>query len=181
MFLQSDEIQLRAITRQDLTENYVSWLNDQETCAQNSHGYLPYTMDNLVSHYDSKVNSSNELRLAIIVRNEDIHIGNVSLQNINWINSSAEFAILLGDKKFWGKGFGFKAALLIMHHGFQNLNLHRIYCGTTEENIGMKTIANKIGMKEEGVRRDAFFKNGKYQNIVEYGILKHEFYGSHQF
>ena len=55
------------------------------------------------------------------------------------------------------------------------LNLNRIYCGTTNENEGMKKIALKIGMLQEGVRRQAFYKWGKYQDIIEYGILKDEF------
>ncbi len=39
----------------------------------------------------------------------------------------------------------------------------------------MKKIALKIGMLQEGVRRQAFYKWGKYQDIIEYGILKDEF------
>lgn len=175
MFLYNDNIILRPVSRQDLNDEYLLWLNDQETCAQNSHAYFPYTMDQLIKHYESKLTGNQEIRLAIVLKEENVHVGNVSLQNINWINRSAEFAILLGHKKYWGKGIGYMASLLIMDHGFRNLNLHRIYCGTTSGNISMNKIAEKIGMKKEGIRREAFFKNGSFQDVVEYGILKHEF------
>jgi RimJ/RimL family protein N-acetyltransferase len=82
---------------------------------------------------------------------------------------------LLGNKKFWGGGYGEEAAKLIVEYGFQRLNLHRIYCGTLEENEGMKKLAKKLAMREEGLRREAIFKNGVYQSILEYGVLKDEY------
>ena len=30
-------------------------------------------------------------------------------------------------------------------------------------------------MREEGLRREAIYKNGRYLDIVEYGVLRHEF------
>ena len=148
MFLHNDTIILRPVYRQDLNDEYLHWLNDQETCAQNSHAYFPYTMDQLIKHYESKLTDNQEIRLAIVVKEDNVHVGNVSLQNINWMNRSAEFAILLGNKKYWGKGIGYMAAQLIMDHGFRNLNLHRIYCGTTAANNGMNKIAEKLKMKK---------------------------------
>jgi RimJ/RimL family protein N-acetyltransferase len=54
------------------------------------------------------------------------------------------------------------------------INLHRIYCGTSSENIGMQKLANKLGMIKEGQRKDALFKNGKYLDVIEYGIIVKE-------
>ena len=175
MFLKGTKIGLRAISNEDIGQNYLIWLNDQEVSAQNSHAYFPYSIEQLTSYIEKGLGSSSDLRLAIIELESQIHIGNVSLQNINWINRSAEFAILMGEKDFWGKGYGYQAAELLFSHGFNQLNLNRIYCGTTIENEGMKAIANKIGMAEEGLRRQAFYKSGKYQDIIEYGILRDEF------
>ena len=60
---------------------------------------------------------------------------------------------------------------LLIQHAFNQLNLHRVYCGTLDTNIGMKKLAVKFGMQEEGRRRDAIYKNGEYVDIVEFGIL----------
>lgn len=174
-FLESEKIGLRSLEANDLNENYLSWLNNQETSEQNSHAYFPYTIYQLQQFYSQNAQNKNLLLLAIISKSNNKHIGNISLQNINWIYRNAEFAILLGEKEYWGKGISFEAATLIIRHGFTNLNLHRIYCGTTENNIGMKKLATKLGMQQEGIRRDAFFKQNTFQNIFEYGILQHEF------
>ena len=112
---------------------------------------------------------------AIVIKRGSKHIGNVSLQNISYIDRSAELAIIVGDKKYWGKGIGLETWKLMMNYGFRVLNLHRLYCGCANKNLGMRRIAKKSGMKPEGRRRDAFFKNGEYDDILEFGILDTEY------
>lgn len=82
---------------------------------------------------------------------------------------------LSGDKTCWGKGYGKEAARLICEHGFQALNLHRISCGTLDNNTAMSKLAESLGMVEEGRRRQAAYKHGRYVDIIEYGVLKSEY------
>jgi len=56
------------------------------------------------------------------------------------------------------------------------MNLERIYCGLSESNNGMRKLAEYLLMKKEGVRRNALYLNGKYSNIIDYGILRHEYF-----
>jgi RimJ/RimL family protein N-acetyltransferase len=42
----------------------------------------------------------------------------------------------------------------------------------------MRKLATKLRMKQEGIRRESMFKNGAYMDIVEYGVLKKEFYNT---
>jgi RimJ/RimL family protein N-acetyltransferase len=177
VFLKGECIHLRALMEKDLTSSYLQWLNDEEVCRYNSHAVFPNSEQKMKAFYDSLQNQHNVV-LAIIHSDTDRHIGNVSLQNINWLSRNAEFAILMGEKDYWGKGFGKEAARLIVQYGFERLNLHRIYCGTLNGNSGMIKLAASMGMIEEGRRREAIFKNGKYEDILEYGILCHEFFGS---
>jgi ribosomal-protein-alanine N-acetyltransferase len=176
IFLEGGQIYLRALTKNDLNEDYVSWLNDAEVCEFNSHARFPYTTEKMEGYYE-KIQQSNAINvvLAIVDKQTGIHVGNISLQNINWIDRNAEYAILLGNKSFWKKGIAGEASFLICEYGFTRLNLHRIYCGTSAKNTGMKKLAVKMGMKEEGRREEAMFKNGEFVDIVEYGILKKNF------
>jgi ribosomal-protein-alanine N-acetyltransferase len=174
-FLEGERIFLRALTKQDLNESYLQWLNDEEVCRGNSHAVFPNTEEKMLRFFESQQNQMNQVVLAIIHKEDQKHIGNVSLQNINWISRNAEFAIVMGEKDYWGKGFGEEAALLITRYGFERLNLHRIYCGTFSTNESMKKLAAKLSMKQEGIRREAVFKNGNYLDLYEYGVLKTEF------
>ncbi len=175
IFLESDRILLRPLTRIDLTPVYLQWLNDAEVTKYNSHATFPNTQEKMEAYYNSLQDNNMNVVLGIIDRESAKHIGNVALQQINWISKNAEFAILLGDKAFWGKGMGEEAARLIVSYGFERLNLHRIYCGTIKGNMGMKKLAKKLCMTEEGRRREAIFKNGEYFDIIEYGVLRKEF------
>jgi [ribosomal protein S5]-alanine N-acetyltransferase len=175
IFLKGERIHLRALEESDLTNYYLQWLNDEEVCRYNSHAVFPNTEGKMRSYFTSLQDQDRSIVLAIIHTDSKKHIGNVSFQNINWISRNAEFAILLGDKEFWGYGYGEEAAKLIVGYGFERLNLHRIYCGTLQGNEGMKKLTKKLCMKEEGLRRQAIFKNGEYVDIIEYGVLRNEF------
>lgn len=176
VFLKGPRIQLRALSEKDLSEQYLQWLNDEEVCRNNSHAIFPNTEEKMHAYYNSIKDQFRNVVMAIIDTPSSKHIGNVSLQNINWISRNAEFAILLGDKQFWGGGYGEEAARLIVEYGFSHLNLHRIYCGTLDGNTGMQKLALKLKMKQEGLRREAIYKNSIYHDILEYGVLRNEFY-----
>lgn len=174
-FLISDRLYLRGLVVDDLAGDYLSWLNDAEVCKYNSHHVFPFTRE-AGEEYIRRVSASRtDLVLAVILKKRDTHIGNIALQNISCVSRSAEFAILFGAKEAWGKGYAKEAAYLLLHHGFQELNLHRIYCGTSEENVPMQRLALALGMSEEGRRRQALFKHGRFQDVVDYGILQSDF------
>ena len=175
-FLVGERLYLRPLDLEDLIGNYISWLNDPEVCKGNSHHVLPYTRNLAKQYIDNADISNDKLILAVVLKDSDIHIGNISLQNINYLHQNAEFAVLFGEKEYWGKGYSKEASFLILKHGFETLNLNRIYCGTFSENIPMIKLADYLCMKREGLRRKAFFKNGKLIDIVEFGVLKNEFF-----
>lgn len=174
-FLAGSTFYLRGLDERDLAGPYPSWFNDPEVCRFNSHGRSPATLPQMEAYVRKVQNSATDLVLAIVLKVGERHIGNISLQKISWVDRSAEYAIVMGDKDSWGKGIAKEASLLLLQHGFRTLNLHRIYCGTSEKNLPMQKLAAAMGMKAEGRRRQALFKEGNFQDILEYGILQEEF------
>jgi RimJ/RimL family protein N-acetyltransferase len=171
VFLRGETIFLRTLAEEDIYGNYANWLNDPEITLYNSHGRFPMTVDKLRDFVRSAYASNASLVLAVCDTQSGSHIGNISLQAINWIDRNAEIAFLLGEKNYWGKGVMFEAGKLLIQHAFDALNLHRIHCGTSSDNIGMQKLAEKLGMNLEGIRKEAIFKNGNYYDIFEYGLL----------
>lgn len=174
IFLDGQEIYLRALELGDLCGDYIGWFNDAEVCQFNSHHSLPYNSLKAESYLKQVMVSDKDLVLAIMHKQDERHIGNISLQNINFINRSAEFAIILGAKDYWHRGYAKAAAQMIINHGFKALNLHRIYCGTSVDNIGMQKLAKHLSMSQEGLRKQALYKNGKYLDVLEYGLLNQD-------
>lgn len=164
---------VRGLCEADVDGPYPSWFEDQDVCAFNSHGKFVRTKDyfrQFIRNLDGQ-----SMIVWAICHVQDGHIGNVALQSISLINRNAELAIILGDKRHWGMGVGKLASKAIMEHGFRKLNLHRIYCGTTATNAGMKKLALSLSMKEEGIRKEHFFLDGAWVDAIEYGILRQEF------
>src|SRR5690606_7657945 len=92
IFLDGERIYLRGLNEKDVYGNYSFWLNDSEITLFNSHGRYPMTIDKLLSYVINTSASQTDLVLAIIDKHTSIHIGNISLQNINWIDRNAEIA-----------------------------------------------------------------------------------------
>jgi len=174
-FLVGKNVYLRTIAENDLNANYREWFNDEEVCRYNSHHRFPNYDENMRDYYENVIKSRANLILAICNKETDAHIGNIALENIDTLNQSAEFAIIIGDKREWGRGLGKEAGKLLIKHGFEQLNLNRIYCGTQGNNIGMQKLATSLGMKEEGRREQAMYKNGAYTDVIEYGLLRKDF------
>jgi len=174
-FLSGEKIYLRPLLPNDADGPYVNWFNDEDVCSGNGHHIFPYTPQEAQDYIQFASKTREHLILAIVTQDKHQHVGNIALQNIHPVFHSAEFSIVIGEKSVWGQGVGKEAGKLLCDHGFNALNLHRIYCGTFENNIAMQRLALYLGMKQEGIRRQAAFKNGKYLDIIEYGVLKHEY------
>ncbi|HBS47702.1 TPA: N-acetyltransferase [Candidatus Dependentiae bacterium] len=171
-FLIGKNIYLSPLTKEDVNPEYVNWLNDFEVCKYNSHSIIPNNLRKTFEYVEDVEKSQTKIVFAIKWKENDKHIGNVLLQQIDWISRSAEIAILIGDKDYWNKGVGTECYNLLINYGFNSLNLNRISSGQFTENKSMIRICEKVGMEKEGILRKVFYKNGGYVDIVIYAIIK---------
>jgi len=168
------KIYLRPLKLKDADGNYPSWLNDPIVCKYNSHGDTLYT-EEMARDYIKMVNKSDVYSVfAICDTKTDRHIGNISLQNISIKNKSAELAILIGEKDFMGSGVGKESGSLLIEYAFNTLHLDCIYCGTSEYNIAMQKLALSLGMIQEGISKDAMYKDEKYIDVFKYEIVNNK-------
>lgn len=175
-FLSGERVVLRPLQANDAEGPYPSWLNDAEVCQYNSHNVELYTQEMALDYISHSHQQPDLLALAVTLKSTGEHIGNMCLQRIHPVNQNAEYAVLMGNKKYWGQGYAIEAARLLCRHGFEVLNLHRIYCATHADNMGMQKLALSLGMKLEGRQRQAQFKHGVFADNVLYGMLRDEFF-----
>ena len=173
-FLEGEHLVLRGLDETDVDGPYPAWLNDAETCRGNSHHVRPYSVDEAREYVRAVRRDPAQLVLAITRRKEGDHIGNIALQAMHPLCRRADLSILLGGEQSRGRGHGLEASRLLCEHGFAALNLHRIQCGTFADNLGMIRLALALGMKEEGRRRQAAWKDGRYVDVIEFGLLRSE-------
>ena len=168
MRLNGKKIFLRELNIADANSNYPNWLNDKEVCRYNSHGDVLYTREMAIEYIKSVQNNPTCKVFAICDKDSHKHIGNISLQQISHKDKSAEFAILMGEKEFWGKGYALEAGEILINFGFSILKLNKIYCGTSELNIPMQKLAKRLKMKKIVNNSKTLTKNNATYNVVEY-------------
>jgi RimJ/RimL family protein N-acetyltransferase len=175
-----ERIRFRAIERDDLP-TFVKWLNDPEV-RQGIH--QPFSHAEEEGWFEAMLKRpADEHMLGIEVREpvqEDSEehwklIGDWGFSNIDWLNQAAEFGIMIGDKSYWNRGYGTEAVRLLAQHGFNTLNLNRIYLRVLETNPRAIRAYEKAGFTHEGRQRQAEFKDGGYIDMLVMSMLKDEF------
>ena len=76
-------------------------------------------------------------------------------------------------------GYGTESLRLLLDYGFNYLNLNNIHLGVKAFNERAIACYKKVGFKEYGRRREAYFLNGKYYDHVFMDILAREFKGNY--
>lgn len=108
---------------------------------------------------------------------EDQPIGFIGLDGINWIHGEAWLGIGIGDRSFWGQGYGTEAVRLILKYAFDELNLYRISLNVFAYNERAIRAYQKAGFINEGRARDALKRDGKRSDMVFMGILQPDWNG----
>ena len=173
-FLIGTNLYLRRIERSDLEGNYFQWLNDQEVTRWMQNGIFPNSAESMLDYYQHTAVSRSEMVLAIILAENDRHIGNIGLHNIHPTFRTAEIGILIGEKDVWGQGYGTEAIKLLSSHAFTRLNLNRVGAGAVAKNIGSIRAFEKAGFTREGISRELYFCQGHYEDCVHLGLLRSE-------
>ncbi len=152
------------------------WRNDPELLSFLGNNFLYISEDVDNAWFENYLqNRDKSKRYAILDADNDDLVGTVQLTSIHPINHSAEFSITIGEKKYWNKGAGQVSSREIIRHGFEDLNLHRIFLTVLTKNQRAIHIYFKLGFVQEGVLRKAMYKNGSYEDLVMMSMLKEEY------
>ena len=177
-----ERIRFRGIDKEDLS-TFIQWANDPEVL-QGTGIYLPLSMADEEDWFATmRKKPLDEHNLAIEVSETaseggDVGwklIGSCSFFNLDLRNRSTEFGIMIGEKSYWNKGYGTEAVRLLCQHGFDTLNLNRIYLRVFETNPGAVRVYEKAGFTHEGRQRQAEFRQGRYIDVLVMSILKDEY------
>lgn len=174
VFLEGDKIVLRTLMPSDIKERYLSWLNDPVICQYLEVGIFPTTMDELRKFYEQISVSKTDVFLAIVVKKNRKHIGNIKLGGINWVHGFANLGIVIGEKEYWAKGIGQEACRLMLEYAFHRLNLHKVTLGVWANHFPAIRAYKKIGFQEEGRLRRMFKTPSGYVDKLIMGILVEE-------
>jgi len=168
-------IHLRELSRHDLPI-LNRWRNDPDLIRMLGSNFLFIAPEIDERWFDQYCGQRDRaVRLAIVTPDGDEFIGCVNLTNIHPINRSAEFSIMIGTEQHRGKGIGELATKQMLRHGFDDLNLARIYLYAVSYNTRAIELYRRIGFQMEGTLRAALFKNGRFEDEVLMSMLRDEY------
>lgn len=98
------------------------------------------------------------------------------MKNIDRLNKHAELGIAIGNKEYWGKGFGIAAMKEMLFYGFNVLQLNKIWLRVEIDNVKAIKSYKSIGYVEEGIFRQDRLRNGEFVDRLRMSILKDEFF-----
>lgn len=173
-FIRGSKLFLRPVTADDASNEYLSWLNDPEINEKLATGNFPSTLDSLRSYLSNAAASSDIIMLAICDTATGVHIGNIKLDRFDWVSRTCELGIMIGDRSFWGKGYGEETCRLVLNYCFVTLNLRKVLLAVYENNPGAIKLYEKLGFVHEGRFRKHIYVRGTYLDKLFMGIFKEE-------
>jgi len=172
-FIPGEKLYLRPLEVDD-AKKVCSWMNDREVLRFLSKT-MPINLFREEEFLKTLYQDSRSFYLGIMAKENDALIGMVSLVNIDTISRHAELALIIGEKEYWGKGYGTEADALMVNYGFRYLNLNKIYAHILAEHQVSLKLVKELGLRTDGVLREQIYRDGQYHDVVVCSILRKEY------
>ena len=75
---------------------------------------------------------------------------------------------------WWGRGIATEAARALVEFGFARLGLHRVQARHLTRNPASGRVMQKLGMRREGIHREAVRKGDRFEDTALYAVLDRE-------
>lgn len=102
-------------------------------------------------------------------------IGMMGLHNIKPVDQRAITGAVIGDRCFWGKGYGADAKMLLLYHGFMKLNLRKINSSVLAFNRRSQMYLQKTGYQIEGVLKRQIYYRGEFIDKILLALFREDF------
>lgn len=179
--LKGETIYLRLFEPEDYERTYV-WRNDfamqKLTC-----GPIRFVSKEIEKKWVFEKSTTNckDIYIAICANDNDIMIGYMSINEIDYINRSCVGGgIVIGDKDYRDGTAYLEAEIMEFDYVFNQLNMNRYTGECLIDHVLSRANLLALGFKEEGRKRQAVYKNGKYNDVVFYALLRDDYYKYNQ-
>lgn len=160
------------------SEEYLRWLRDREVLVTlNLTSYLrkPIEVGEVEQHCRALLESEKNIFCSIHERHTDLFIGTCKIGGIDRFSGVADIGIMIGEKRFWGKGIGSETVSLLSDYGFNEMKLRKLTGGAISSNKPMLNIFNRLGFVTEGVRREQDRVGSTFVDHILLGCFRDEF------
>jgi RimJ/RimL family protein N-acetyltransferase len=172
--LKGQRITLRSISRADLPK-LNEFNNDLEVeLAGGGDPPMPQSLARLEAEYEQDLARGGRDGGGFAIEADGKFIGQCALFNFDTTAQTCELGIAIGDKDYWGKGYGREAITLLLDYAFRLRNFRKVFLRVHAKNERAMRAYHACGFVEEGRLRAHVWSNGSYDDLVYMGVLRDE-------
>ena len=172
-FIEGELIDLLPLNS-DHVELYSKWENNPKV-RKYARTEIPITVDESKKYLEQgKSKIRTRIMFEIWHKKDEKPIGFCEFDDIFWSYRIAHIGYLIGEVEYWGKGIGTELVKLLLEYGFKELNLHKITVDVVVPNLSSIRCIEKNGFRLEGTLKKEMYIDGKYYDVLKYGLLKEE-------
>jgi len=162
--------------RRDLLPLHARWANDPEATLPLAGRAGPSTLEDQVAWYENEGSTRDERTVFFLIYEFASlrPIGALDLSAIDHINRTAWFAIFIGERDCWGKGYGTEATRLTLGYAFGPLGLHNLTLSVHADNERAMRAYARAGFQVVGRRREVVRRNGECLDLILMDCLARE-------
>jgi diamine N-acetyltransferase len=159
--------------RRDLIPSYLRWRSNLDVLRGLGSTNVP-TLEAVKAWYEQATRpDSAEVHFTVYDLTDLAPVGTTLLVRVDQLAGTAEFGILIGERR--GQGLGTEATRLTLDWGFTVLGLHNIMLVTFSWNLAAVRAYTKAGFREIGRRRGAVVTFGQRFDQVIMDAVADEF------
>jgi RimJ/RimL family protein N-acetyltransferase len=170
-----DLVRLREYRATD-TERALSFINDPELSRLlSTNTPFPATLADEEKWVSSQSSRNERYNFAIETLEEQLYIGGCGINALDWKNRQCTVGIMIGDKNYWGRGYGTDAMRVLVRFLFDQMNMHRAELHVFGYNERAQRSYQKVGFVKEGVLRQCLYRDGAYYDEIIMSMLRPEY------
>jgi [ribosomal protein S5]-alanine N-acetyltransferase len=162
--LSGEFVSLHPFVEANITSEYIGWLNDPTVVRYSNQRFSQHNQETCRAYLRS-FGSSNHIFLSI--QKDSKFIGTMTVY-ISVAHKTADMGIMIGDRQYWGKGFGQDAWITLMQSLFDRFHMRKVTGGALRGNTSMVNIMIKSGMQADGVRIGQELVDGNPVDILHF-------------
>ena len=147
--LTGEKVRLRPRRLEDATDEY-RWRTDDDLCLLDASEPLALTYNEFLQRYGVELEFPGLTYTLAIDTLDNIHIGSCSLFNLDLSGSMAETGIMIGEKPYWGRGYGKDAMGTFVLDIFETSGLQRLMLRTLDWNGRARACFESCGFVQHG-------------------------------
>jgi len=176
-FYTGELVRLSAMDADEISKAFARWSRDSEFRRLiNSEAANVASSTGVKKWLEKELDeqSVNQHWFSIRKLDDDQLLGDIDIYVYNWSGRDAFVGLGIGEREFWGKGFGTDVMKIILRYAFTEVDLDRVTLTVFEYNPRAIRAYEKVGFRHEGRMRKVLNKEGKRWDILYMGILREE-------